>query len=103
MLARYDSSLPTFLKKKLRATCMGFITMQPAIDKVSVEALRALRETGENKFDCSLEGPRLRSILFESRKCTETESHYHSFVGEISTGRWTKSNIFLGSTYLLAM
>ena len=43
VLARYDSSLPTFLKKDWSATGIGFIIMQPAIDKVSVETLKALR------------------------------------------------------------
>ena len=101
MLARYDSSLPTFLKTDWSATGMGFIIMQPAIDNVSIEALRALRETGENKFDCSLEGPRLRPILCGSRKCTETESHYHSFVGEVSTGRWaiSENRIYFWGTH----
>mgnify|MGYP001302322518 CR=1 FL=1 len=66
---------------------MGFIIMQPATDPVSLQALQQLRSTGENTFDSSLKGPRLRSILFGSRKSIEAESHYHSFVGEVSTGR----------------
>ena len=65
---------------------MSFIIMQPTIDKVSVEAVRNLRGTGDNKFDCSLEGSRIRPILFRSRKYTETESHYQCFIGEVSTG-----------------
>ena len=66
---------------------MGFITMQPAVDATSLQALKLLRTTGENIFDCSLNGSRLRPILFGSRKSTEAESHYYSFVGEVATGR----------------
>ena len=33
---------------------MGFIIMQLATDKLSNEALRNLRETGDNKFNCIL-------------------------------------------------
>ena len=70
---------------------MGFIIMQPATDPVSLKALQQLRSTGENTFDSSLKGPRLRPILFGSRKSTEAESHYHSFVGEVATWRWAIS------------
>ena len=91
VLAHYDSSLPTFLKKDWSAIGMGFIIMQPAIDATSLQALNILRSTWENKFDCRLNGPRLRPILFGSRKSTETESHYHSFVGEVETGQWAIS------------
>jgi len=61
---------------------MGFIIMQPHNDTVSLDALELLRITGENNFDKTMNGPRLRLILFGSWKCTATESHYHSFVGE---------------------
>ena len=101
VLARYDSSLPIFLKTDWSATGVEFIIMQPATDKVYVEALRALRETGENKSDCSLEGPRLRPILFGSRICIETESYYYSFVGEVSTSRWAilENRIYFWGTH----
>ena len=47
VLARYNSYLSTFLKIDWSATGMGLILVPPAIEKVSVEALRALREIGE--------------------------------------------------------
>ena len=64
---------------------MGFIIMQLATDPIFLQALQQLRSTGENTFDSSLKGPRLRPILFGSRKLTEAESHYYSFVGEVAT------------------
>ena len=60
--------------------------MQPNTDAVSITALKALQKTGEITFDKSLKGARMWSILFRSRKCTEAESHHHSFVGEVATG-----------------
>lgn len=88
MLVQYDSSLLTFLKTNWSASGIGFIIMQPNTDNAFLKALKVLQTPGDNTFDVSLKGERIRPILFGSRKCTETESHYHSFVGEISTGRW---------------
>ena len=65
--------------------------MQPNNDKVSLDAVKLLRTTGENNSDKTMDGPRLRPILFVSRKYTTTEFHYHSFVGEVATGRWAIS------------
>lgn len=64
VLARHDSSLPTFLKTDRSAVGMGFIIMQPNNDNQSLDALELLRTTGENKFDNIMDGPRLQSILF---------------------------------------
>ena len=47
VLARYDSSLPTFLKTDWSATGMGFIILQPSHDQVSLDALDILQRTGE--------------------------------------------------------
>ena len=102
MLVRYDSSLPTFLKKDWSASGVGFIIMQPNIDKVSLTALKVLQTTGENTSDVNLKGARLRAILFVSRKCTEVESHHHNFVGEVATSRWAISKnrvYFWGSRF----
>ena len=87
MLVKCNSSLPIFLKTNWSAAGMGFIIIQPARYKVSIEVLRNLKKTGDNKFNFSLEGPRLRHILLGSRKCTEIESHYHSFVSDVTTSR----------------
>ena len=67
---------------------MAFITLQSATYDALLHALKVLRTTGENTFDCSLDGTRVWPILFGSSKSTEAESHYHSFVGEVTTGRW---------------
>ena len=37
----------------------------------------------------SLDGPRLRPILFCFRINMSYERDYHSFVGEVACGRWT--------------
>ena len=89
LIARYDPSLPTFLKTDWSALGMGWILMQPARDTVSKAATQTLASTGECLFDLSLDGPRLLPVAFGSRSCTRTESHFHSFVGEICCGRWS--------------
>ena len=67
---------------------MGWILMQPARDKESTAALETLKNTGECKFDLSIDGARLKPIAFGSRSCTTAESKLHSFTGEAACGRW---------------
>ena len=62
--------------------------MQPEDSEPARLAIKKLEESGVCDFDCDLNGPRLKPITFGSRKCTTSESNYHSFVGEIATGRW---------------
>ena len=88
LLGRYDATKPIFLKTDWSATGMGYIILQPDDDKESHVALKKLRETGECDFELTTNGLRLRPIVFNSRTCTETERHYHGFVGEIACGRW---------------
>ncbi len=90
-LARYDSSLPCFLKTDWAGTGMGWILMQPDTSAQSTLALHTLRTTGVCNFDLTMGGARLRPIRFGSRSCTERERHYHSFVGEAGCGRWAIS------------
>jgi hypothetical protein len=66
---------------------MSFILMQPDDDKNQKMALQKLLEKGICDFDTSPTGPRLRAISSGMRKCTDGESHYHSFVGEIAALR----------------
>ena len=87
-LARYDSSLPCFLKTDWAGTGMGWILMQPDNSDASIAALALLRSEGICKFDLTMNGARLRPIRFGSRSCTERECHFHSFVGEAACGRW---------------
>jgi len=39
-------------------------------------------------FDLSKNGPRFRPVAFISRKTTDPERSYHSYVGEAGCGRW---------------
>ena len=87
VLARYDSSRPTFLKTDYSALGMAYIVMQPEDSEASCKATETLIKTGECVFYLSMEGPRLRPITFGSRKYSKTERNYHSYVGEIVTGR----------------
>ena len=43
VLARYDSSLPTFLKTDWSDVGIGFIIMQPTNDKMSLDSGRGIR------------------------------------------------------------
>ena len=97
VLARYDSGRPTFLKTDYSALGMAYIIMQPEDSDKARMATQKLEETGECTFDLSIGGPRLKPVAFGSRKCSVTESNYHSYVGEIATGRWAMSE---NKTYL---
>ena len=88
VLTRYDQSQPVFLKTDWSAAGMGWILLQPAGDSASQAAAKILRETGECTFDISKTGARLQPIAYGSRACTDTERHFHSFVGEVAAGRW---------------
>ena len=88
ILARYDPSKPTFIKTDWCALGMAFIIMQPDSSKESKAATTILLNQGICQFDMSSDGARLQPITYGSRACTETESHFHSFVGEVSAGRW---------------
>jgi hypothetical protein len=62
--------------------------MQPDDFPESLAALDHLTRTGECKFDLTLKGARLRPMRFGSRRCTDSEQNYHSFVGKAAVGRW---------------
>jgi hypothetical protein len=88
LLARFDSSKPVFLETDWSAAGMGFILMQPDGSEVSMKAMATLKAGEDNAFDTAMTGARLQPIKFGSRKCTESEQHYHSMVGESACGRW---------------
>ena len=67
---------------------MGWILIQPAQDDVSLEAVKLLSTTGECKFNTSLDGPRLKPIVFGSRSYTIEKSKLHYFTGESACERW---------------
>jgi hypothetical protein len=85
LLAMFDLSKPVFLKTDWSAAGMGFILMQPDGSEDSIATLKAGED---NAFDTATTGARLQPIKFGSRKCTESEQHYHIMVGESACGRW---------------
>jgi hypothetical protein len=87
-LARADSDKPFFVKSDWAAIGMGCILMQPDDSPASVAAMAKLARGEPCEFDRTLTGPRLRPVAFYSRRCTDKESHFHSFVGEAACGRW---------------
>ena len=80
---------------------MRFIIKQPNTDNQSLDALNILRTTGNNKFDTTMDGPRLQPILFGSQKCTKTETYYHNFVVEVATGCWdiSETRVYFWGTH----
>ena len=67
---------------------MGYILMQPDDSPDYLATINHLTATDECLFDMSLDGPRLRPVLFGSRANVSYECNYHSFVGEIACRRW---------------
>ena len=65
--------------------------MQPDNSTASKVVVAKFLSTGECDFGLSQSGARLQPILFNTRSCTETERHYHGFVGEIACGRWARA------------
>ena len=88
VLARYDSSKPCFLKTDWSSRAMSFILMQPDNSSESSAALKKTIPYQDNNFETTLGGARLQPIASGCRLCTESESHHHSFIGEIGAGRW---------------
>ena len=82
---------------------MSFILTQSGNDKASVKATQKLLDTNTCDFDLHPTAPRLRAISSGMRKCTEGESHYHSFVGELPhyAGQLLRINCIYGG--LLSM
>ena len=68
---------------------MGYILMQTDDSPDSLATIKHSAATGEYLFDMSLDGPRLRPILFGFRDNLYYELNYHSFVGEVACGWWS--------------
>ena len=106
LLLRYDSSRPTFLKTDWSVGGMGYILMHPDDSPDYLAAITHLAATDECLFDISLDGPRLRPVLFGSCDNLSYERNYHSFVGEIACVRWSIAacrKYLWGTLFLLAM
>ena len=89
LMLRCDSSCPIFLKTDWSTGGMGYILMQPDDSPDSLAAITHLATTGECLFHISLDGPRLRPLLFGSRANLSYECNYHSFLREVAYGRWS--------------
>ena len=62
--------------------------MQPDASPTSLATKKHLVTTSECLFDLSLDGPRLRPVLFGYRGILPYESKNRSFFGEVAYGRW---------------
>ena len=62
---------------------MGYILMQSDDSPDSLTAIKHLAATGKYLFDVSLDGPKLRPVLFGSRSNILYERDCHSFVGGV--------------------
>lgn len=87
-LARYDASKPCFLKTDWSATGMGYVLMQPDTSSLADTIINHWDDIAAGQLETSLNGARLRPIVFGSRRCTTKECHFHSFAGEAACGRW---------------
>ena len=67
LLLRYDSFKLVFLKTDWSAHGMWYILTQSDNCSESLRALKPLENSSDCTFELSLEGPRLHSVLFESR------------------------------------
>ena len=84
---------------------MSSILVQPDNKEQSMHAFAELGDTGVNKFDTTMGGPRLQPINAGCRLCIESEQHHHNCIREIGAGRWSiaKNKVFGGRVVLLAM
>ena len=71
VIARFDADKPIFLKTDWSAEGMGWIIMQPSDDAKSITGTKLLKNTGECKFDLSMNGSQLKPIFVGSRSCNE--------------------------------
>ena len=89
LIGQYDSDKPIFLKTDWSTIGMSYMLLQPGDNSLYNDTIKNLRKTGECDFDILTKtGPQLWPILFNGKTCTDTEKHYHGFVGEISCCRW---------------
>ena len=89
ILRRPNSNLRFYLKTDWSKKAQAAALLQPASE--DAEALEAmLREAagGKCEFDLTKSGLRLFPLAFISRRTTEIEESYHSYVGEACAGVW---------------
>ena len=88
LLLCFDSSRQKFLKTDWSTGGAGYILVQSDDSSDSIVTMKHLADTGECLYDLSLDGSRLRPVLFGSRSNLSYESDYHSFVDEVACERW---------------
>ncbi len=88
ILKRPDPSLRFYLKTDWSKMAMGAALLQPDTAVPSISAMNAEIHGEPCKFDATLSGLRLHPVAFISRRTSEPEKSYHSYVGEASTGIW---------------
>ena len=79
--------------------------MQPMDDAKSIAATTKLLSTGICDFDLKMTGPWLQAFLCSMCMCTDTKSHYHSFVGKVAEFCWSvsKFKVHLWGTCVYAL
>ena len=89
ILRRPDSTLRFYLKTDWSKDAMGAALLQPAREQAAaIEAMVHEIETKKCVFDLTKSGIRLFPIAFISRRTSEPERSYHSYVGEACAGIW---------------
>jgi hypothetical protein len=88
VLRRPDPNLRYYLKTDWSHHAMGAALLQPDDSPQAKAAMADEIKGGLCQFDQTLSGLRLRPIAFISRRTSEPEKSYHSYVGEACAGIW---------------
>jgi ribosomal protein L21E len=88
ILKRPDSSLRFYLKTDWSKMAMGAALLQPDRSPESSEAMNREINGEPCAFDHTLSGLRLHPVMFISRRTSDPEKSYHSYVGEACAGIW---------------
>ena len=89
ILKRPDPTLRFYLKTDWSKGAMGAALLQPnSGDAKAMEAMHKETAGGTCTFDLTLSGLRLHPISFISRRTSDPERSYHSYVGEACAGIW---------------
>ena len=89
ILKRPDSDLRFYLKTDWSKEAMGAALLQPDADCEKAMAAMTREVEGQAcEFDATKSGLRLHPIAFISRRTSDPEKSYHSYVGEACAGLW---------------
>ena len=90
-LSLFDPKKWTSLKNDWIAEGVGWIMMQPSVDKESQTATVHIKNTRECLFGLSKHGSWLKPAPFGSRSCDDMEIKYQYCTGKVAAGRWVIS------------